>query len=974
MASRDTAMEFGVGDLRGWKVERMQGKSEPTLRAFILGAVAASQKWDYDALAKIWAHQVGGKPAWAHLMLYAVAQGAILDGYIHSGPEVTSYVYKDLSDAKGMGKATCEVSPDGSIRRYSWGDDGRQFVAFERAPDIPTVGVVDQWRSMNDWPTWEMPEEPEPDPELFGGEPTEPVPDDGVRTCKGCGEYFDAIKNPPGEEGLCPACAGGAPRPSLKTCPRCEREALLSGELPFCPDCTREVAAHERALDALAHPSNSADRMEQGPDPTPATSPPDGFAPQVDREETCPVCNKPALIRANSKVCEWCVSEAGKKTPADSLPPPAGDATSTALELDCKQHGVPMIECGCKPLSQVMGCDPFDKPMGNAAAVACGICLQAECVCPETISKPGLFEHEPACEKCEKCGKPADDNTSYELVLCNACWRDEDSSATCAGMCARCKVEVVPDYESIGALCQRCTRELEIPIPALSSDAEECPGEPPSDGIERSAVFSDCEVYRYTLERVWDPSLPRILFVLLNPSTADAVNDDPTNRRGIGFAKAWGFGSCIFVNLFAFRSPDPKVMKAADDPVGEKNDAHILDQASRADRVVAAWGTHGNHQLRDSEVLDLLEGVGLYHLGLTKDGHPKHPLYLSKDTELVPWEKNPSCGGIDPDAVCACGDKGIEHDHRTGECARCSKCTGFVAVDTGEPDHNASLLIAHCTRCKREWETPANRTTPDCECGARADKAEVLFRPSPTQEQDEDDAIDPEAEMVCGSGHRKADHVNGDDACGTCGSETWESPVASVPGATEGGNGSCSSAVRFFCFNCAANGMWAPGGEPSDRCSTCGEAKWFITWASGEQQPFRNLPHLLYERGVERIQGDPAICVLCTSMICNGQRVQATPRNREMVAHVDCFAKHWKVWCEGVAPEQAPILGAFGADPRSPCEWNPVDHRVAQKGDHFHGRADLLVGTGDRARKLCYHCAGLQHFNRLRKRIELHRG
>lgn len=162
----------------------------------------------------------------------------------------------------------------------------------------------------------------------------------------------------------------------------------------------------------------------------------------------------------------------------------------------------------------------------------------------------------------------------------------------------------------------------------------------PNDGIRRSAVFSDCGTYRYTLERVWDETLPRLLFLLLNSSTADAFGDDPTNRRGIDFGRRWGYGTVVFANLFGFRSPDPKVMKAAADPVGPDNDRHILEQASKADRIVIAWGTHGHHRSRDLEVLTLLtrSGKPLWHMVLTKAGHPRHPLYLAKTTELQRWE------------------------------------------------------------------------------------------------------------------------------------------------------------------------------------------------------------------------------------------------------------------------------------------------------------------------------------------------
>lgn len=153
--------------------------------------------------------------------------------------------------------------------------------------------------------------------------------------------------------------------------------------------------------------------------------------------------------------------------------------------------------------------------------------------------------------------------------------------------------------------------------------------------IRRSAVFSPCCTWRYTLSRVWDDSKPMLLFVLLNPSTDTDKQDDPTNRRGIDFAQRWGFGAVVFVNLFAIRSPYPKRIKEVDDPVGPWNDSNILDQARDAGKIICAWGTHGVYQGRDHEVLRMLSGYELYALRITKGGHPEHPLYMPKSVEPV---------------------------------------------------------------------------------------------------------------------------------------------------------------------------------------------------------------------------------------------------------------------------------------------------------------------------------------------------
>lgn len=155
----------------------------------------------------------------------------------------------------------------------------------------------------------------------------------------------------------------------------------------------------------------------------------------------------------------------------------------------------------------------------------------------------------------------------------------------------------------------------------------------------KDAAISPCGLYRYTLSRTWDEKKAHVLFILLNPSTADAELDDPTLRRGIGFAKAWNYGGVVYVNLFGFRATSPKDMKAATDPVGPLNDGFLLTEADRADKIVLAWGTHGTHLGRDKAVIKLLANCAdkVYCLGRTKAGHPKHPLYLNADTPLENW-------------------------------------------------------------------------------------------------------------------------------------------------------------------------------------------------------------------------------------------------------------------------------------------------------------------------------------------------
>lgn len=129
------------------------------------------------------------------------------------------------------------------------------------------------------------------------------------------------------------------------------------------------------------------------------------------------------------------------------------------------------------------------------------------------------------------------------------------------------------------------------------------------------------------------------MFVMLNPSTATEVQNDPTVERCERRARALGFGAFQVTNIFAWRDTDPRNMRAASDPIGPANNAAILDGASWADQIIAAWGTHGAHLNRGPEVEEILRAAGhqLYHLGLSKDGHPKHPLYIAYSQRPGEW-------------------------------------------------------------------------------------------------------------------------------------------------------------------------------------------------------------------------------------------------------------------------------------------------------------------------------------------------
>lgn len=156
------------------------------------------------------------------------------------------------------------------------------------------------------------------------------------------------------------------------------------------------------------------------------------------------------------------------------------------------------------------------------------------------------------------------------------------------------------------------------------------------DGQPRStATFSPCRNYRYCLFRLWNSNKPTILFIGLNPSTADETTDDPTIRRCINFAKEWGYGSLFMGNLFAKRSTDPKKLKIFADPIGKENDNCLKQMALQSTMIVAMWGSMGSFLSRGIEVRKLFPK--LYILGLTHNKQPKHPLYLPSSTKLFLW-------------------------------------------------------------------------------------------------------------------------------------------------------------------------------------------------------------------------------------------------------------------------------------------------------------------------------------------------
>jgi hypothetical protein len=155
-------------------------------------------------------------------------------------------------------------------------------------------------------------------------------------------------------------------------------------------------------------------------------------------------------------------------------------------------------------------------------------------------------------------------------------------------------------------------------------------------------VVSPCGLYRYTCYRIWknhaDPRL--VMFLMLNPSQADADQLDPTLKRCVAFAQAWGFDGMCVCNLFAFRATLPADMKAAADPIGDDCDYWTLRCAEHCEMVVAGFGNDGSHLNRARAVRLLFESIGkqLHYLKLNDDGSASHPLYLRADLTPKPWK------------------------------------------------------------------------------------------------------------------------------------------------------------------------------------------------------------------------------------------------------------------------------------------------------------------------------------------------
>jgi hypothetical protein len=152
------------------------------------------------------------------------------------------------------------------------------------------------------------------------------------------------------------------------------------------------------------------------------------------------------------------------------------------------------------------------------------------------------------------------------------------------------------------------------------------------------ATFSTCGRYRYILWRRWDASKAACLFLMLNPSTADEVDNDPTVERCQRRAQRMGYGGLVVCNIFAFRSTDPAALYEQADPVGPDNDRAIASQAAEAELVICGWGRHGALHGRGDAVISLLRSAGIqpHALRLNADGSPQHPLYVGYDQMPFP--------------------------------------------------------------------------------------------------------------------------------------------------------------------------------------------------------------------------------------------------------------------------------------------------------------------------------------------------
>ncbi|MFL2873759.1 MAG: DUF1643 domain-containing protein [Pseudohongiellaceae bacterium] len=156
--------------------------------------------------------------------------------------------------------------------------------------------------------------------------------------------------------------------------------------------------------------------------------------------------------------------------------------------------------------------------------------------------------------------------------------------------------------------------------------------------VSTKCNFSRCRNYRYSLQRAWaqrEENSNQVLFIGLNPSTADSKSDDPTIRRCVNFASSWGFNAMEVVNLFSFRATYPRDLFEAELPIGSRNDFWINNAYKRSTLTIACWGSMGNYKNRSKKITNSLDN--LFCIKKNKDGTPSHPLYLNSQSTPIPY-------------------------------------------------------------------------------------------------------------------------------------------------------------------------------------------------------------------------------------------------------------------------------------------------------------------------------------------------
>lgn len=155
--------------------------------------------------------------------------------------------------------------------------------------------------------------------------------------------------------------------------------------------------------------------------------------------------------------------------------------------------------------------------------------------------------------------------------------------------------------------------------------------------VLKTAVFSDCRKYRYALVRAWDYSKPFCLFIGLNPSTANELENDPTLTRCVNYAKSWGYGGVFMANLFAIKDTDSNQMITRENPIGKNNDLWLSKLYNMVDKTICIWGDKGRHLNRSNDIKNILPK--LYYLKLNISGEPSHTRSgLSNSLKPTEWK------------------------------------------------------------------------------------------------------------------------------------------------------------------------------------------------------------------------------------------------------------------------------------------------------------------------------------------------